>query len=256
MGKKALKGTKEAPGGTAKAPAKGKAGKGKGGPETVALGELVIEYVDSGSIKPNSYNPNVQQPRDFDLLCKSMREDGFTQPVIVHRASTEIVDGEHRWRAAGVLGINPIPVVFVDMTEEQRRVATLRHNRARGSESAELSVAILRDLKEMGALDWAKDSLDLEPVELEQLLRSMPEPEIELAGGVRNSDEVRAQEVQLEKTRGQEEASKLQGDTEGVFRVVVKYTPEQAAVVRRVIGYEAPARKVVELCQAYEAAQV
>ena len=72
-----------------------------------------------------------------------MEEDGFTQPIVAAKSSTpardgsegfKIVDGEHRWRAANTLGFDEVPVAVVPMSEEQAKIATLRHNRARGSE--------------------------------------------------------------------------------------------------------------------------
>ena len=53
--------------------------KGKAAVEkkNVKLEKLVIEYVSVDDIKPNSYNPNRQSAHDFDLLKKSMSEDGF-----------------------------------------------------------------------------------------------------------------------------------------------------------------------------------
>ena len=145
--------------------------------KNVSLKELAIEYVSVDSIKPNNYNPNRQSEHDFELLLKSMEEDGFTQPIIVQQSTKMIVDGEHRWRAATVLGYTEIPVVFVEMTPEQMRIATLRHNRARGSEDLELSVQVLRDLQELGALDWAQDSLMLSDDEINRLLDDIPVPE-------------------------------------------------------------------------------
>ena len=78
------------------------------------LETLQIQYVSPTDVKPNSYNPNRQSDRDFELLLKSMKEDGFTQPVIVQKSTSEIVDGEHRWRASQALNMSKIPVVFVD----------------------------------------------------------------------------------------------------------------------------------------------
>lgn len=108
-----------------------------------ALERLEVVYVDVAELKPNSYNPNRQDPRDFELLVKSMTEDGFTQPIVAIRNERVIVDGEHRWRAARHLGYDKVPVVFVDMTMEQMRISTLRHNRARGSEDIALSAEVL-----------------------------------------------------------------------------------------------------------------
>lgn len=178
-----------------------------------ALQALKIEYVPVTSIKPNSYNPNRQSDHEFELLCHSILEDGFTQPIVCQQQSREFVDGEHRWtgfivveymKRNGMIGENftfdasvvpslrakrleiasgdmMIPVVFVDMTVEQMRIATLRHNKARGSHDMELEVQVLRDLQSLGALDWAQDSLMMSDDEINRLLEDIPAPEA-LAG--------------------------------------------------------------------------
>ena len=65
-----------------------------------SLKTLSVEYVPIADIHPNEYNPNRQSPREYELLLRSMEEDGFTQPILVQRGTQRIVDGEHRWRAA------------------------------------------------------------------------------------------------------------------------------------------------------------
>lgn len=67
------------------------------------LERLQVEYVPALSISPNAYNPNRQSAHDFELLIRSMWEDGFTQPILALSDSRKIVDGEHRWTAAIVL---------------------------------------------------------------------------------------------------------------------------------------------------------
>lgn len=146
-----------------------------------ALKRLTVEYVDVDTVHPNKYNPNRQDPHDFELLLRSMREDGFTQPIVVQRASREIVDGEHRWRAAREIGMKRVPIVLVDMTPEQMRISTLRHNRARGSEDGDLASQLLRDLRELGALEWAQDSLMIGDDELQKLIDDVKAPD-DLAG--------------------------------------------------------------------------
>lgn len=146
------------------------------------LETLKVEYVDIKSIKPNTYNPNRQDEETLELLKKSMQEDGFTQPIVARRTTREIVDGEHRWRAAQALGMTQVPVAFVDMTDEQMRIATLRHNRARGSEDIDLSTALLRDLQRLGAIEHAQDSLMISDDEMNELLAADAIDATSLAG--------------------------------------------------------------------------
>jgi ParB-like chromosome segregation protein Spo0J len=153
------------------------------------LDRLTIEYVSASTLAPNDYNPNRQSDHEFGLLKSSILEDGFTDPVkVVDRdGQAVIVDGEHRWRAVQVLheeGKLPddvLAIVRLPMNEAQAKIATLRHNRARGSEDISLSTDVLRDLEALGALDWAADSLQIGDDELQRLLADIPAPE-DLAG--------------------------------------------------------------------------
>tara|TARA_B100000902_G_C27318909_1_gene923042 strand:+ start:4333 stop:5265 length:933 start_codon:yes stop_codon:yes gene_type:complete len=151
---------------------------------TSALKELKVRYTALTDIQPNEWNPNRQSDHDFELLTKSMEEDGFTQPVVVVNNEKnpdykfKIVDGEHRWRAASALGYEEIPVIVVPMTEAQAKIATFRHNRARGSEDYELAASLMKDLEAIGALDWAQDSLMLSDVEIERMLEDAPVPDV------------------------------------------------------------------------------
>lgn len=84
------------------------------------LRKLVVTEVPAHSVRPNPYNPNIQQLSEFKLLLKSMNDEGLTSPVLAVRidgshhaadpklknypvGTTVIVDGEHRWRAWAVL---------------------------------------------------------------------------------------------------------------------------------------------------------
>jgi len=296
------------------------------------LSELKIEYVAANTIRPNSYNPNRQSDHDFHLLVMSMTEDGFTQPIIVHKDSREIVDGEHRWtcsivtrfikkygikvnaknkdlpaelekvRASGLCQdvptsvkdgkelvgvirknrvnvIDPtltIPVVFVAMTPEQMRIATLRHNRARGSEDIELTAALLRDLRELGALDWAQDSLQLDDTEMNRLLEDIAAPEalasVDFSEAWQPSadtgrasvtadekgaasvsmtpqavERMREQEKKIAAAKTEEERVQVQKDMD-IFRLSVIFSGEEATTVKAVLA-DRPAVKILELCK-------
>ena len=242
------------------------------------LGVLEIEYVALTDIQPNDYNPNRQSDHDFELLQRSITEDGFTQPVIAHRATKQIVDGEHRWRAAHSLGMDTIPVVFVDMTAEQMKISTLRHNRARGSEDIDLSAQVLRDLRELGALDWAQDSLMLDDAETQRLLEDIPAPEAlegeefseawepvaartsvadVAAGSATNYDVTMTPEAaaaqremrkQLERAESEAQRQQIRQEAD-LYRITVVFQGEQAELVRTVLGEEEPAVKLLALCE-------
>ena len=136
--------------------------------DAITLQQFQVEYVSPSKLKPNEYNPNQQTEDEFEMLKASMREDGFTQPILCMQDGT-IVDGEHRWRAAQELGYETVPVVRVSMSEAQRRIATMRHNRARGQDDTAAVAELMLDLEKLGALDWAQEALLLSDEEMRRL---------------------------------------------------------------------------------------
>lgn len=238
------------------------------------LTTLKITYVNIDTLYPNEYNPNRQSEREFELLLKSMDEDGFTTPIVAQADTKMIVDGEHRWRAAKRLGFSEIPVVLVEMTPAQMRIATLRHNRARGSEDIELTIKVLQDLRTLGALDHAVDSLNMTELELNTLIDDLPGPELMASDTFNNawlpSDAVATDVAKYkatgethtsEKTRllREEVAKQMEGATSlmeigdrskkrGVdfLTVSIIVSGDKAAFVREVLG-EKPAETLLKI---------
>ncbi len=241
-----------------------------------ALKRLVIEYVPIDSIKPNPYNPNRQDEKEFGMLTESMAEDGFTQPIVVQRSTREIVDGEHRWRVGRASGLDAVPVVFVDMTPEQMRISTLRHNRARGSEDQDLVADVLRDLAQLGALGWTQQALRMSDEEINALINDVSASDA-LAGAsftegwtpVRNlkEDEDARAEVSMSEgakamneklnvrlnaaQTGDERAAIEQERRTSTYRLSVVFSSEDAVLVRAALG-EKPVERLLALCTAYE----
>jgi ParB/RepB/Spo0J family partition protein len=244
-----------------------------------ALVKLEIVYVDPESIRPNKYNPNRQTERDFELLMRSMQEDGFTQPVVVQRSTREIVDGEHRWQVSKALGYEKIPVVYVDYTPEQMRISTFRHNRARGNEDFEAASAVLKELQELGALEWAQDSLQMSDLEINRMLEeadiaaelaaqeysSAWEPtkfdetitDVSQSKGAANveiavSSAVMAhqerQQAVIERTTDPDQAFKLRQAMErDIYQVKLFFLADEAKTVRAILGNK-PAENLVLIC--------
>ncbi len=250
------------------------------------LTRLRVEYVAIDSLRPNQYNPNRQNEREFELLIRSIEEDGFTQPILVQRDTNMIVDGEHRWRAAAKIGFDTIPAVFVDMSEEQMRVSTLRHNRARGSEDLELTVELLRDLETLGGLSQALDSLMLDEGIVNALLDDVGAPEGFAADdyseawvpgpiGDNNELEDREWETSAGRTvsgysgeakkllavrRELEEKATTEQDRKKahkhgtLYRVRLTYSGEQAVIIREALGAD-PVRSLLDAARAMAKAQ-
>jgi ParB-like chromosome segregation protein Spo0J len=96
-----------------------------------------VQWVSCQSVYANDYNPNEVAPPEMKLLELSIKEDGFTQPIVTWKTEYgfEVVDGFHRHLIGIKLGLSHLPIVIInnDRTDKGDRIAsTIRHNRARG----------------------------------------------------------------------------------------------------------------------------
>ena len=131
-------------------------------------------------ITPNDYNPNVMAPPEMKLLYDSIREDGYTMPIVCYHDKEQdtyvIVDGFHRYR---VMRDYPdiyereggmLPVSVIDKPISGRMASTIRHNRARGSHDVDLMSNIIRDLHDIGRSDaWIARHLGMDKDEILRL---------------------------------------------------------------------------------------
>lgn len=119
-----------------------------------------VKPVPLDKIRANDYNPNHVAPMEMRLLYRSIKEDGYTMPIVcIHDCKDDtyhIVDGYHRYRVMvehddirerenGML-----PVAVIDKPIEDLYAATVRHNRARGTHDISLMAAIVSRLDNAG----------------------------------------------------------------------------------------------------------
>lgn len=97
-----------------------------------------MKWLHRDQLRPNNYNPNAVAPPELKLLKISILEDGWTQPIVANPDMT-IVDGFHRWTVSGHKEIYSltggyVPVVIITPKDAaSQQMATIRHNRARGT---------------------------------------------------------------------------------------------------------------------------
>ncbi|XGU46270.1 IbrB-like domain-containing protein [Fusobacterium necrophorum subsp. funduliforme] len=139
-----------------------------------------VKAIPIDKIQANSYNPNSVAPPEMKLLYQSIKNDGYTMPIVCYYLKDvdkyEIVDGFHRYtimknhkdiydRENGCL-----PVVVIDKDISNRMASTIRHNRARGSHSIELMTNIVSELVESGMSDaWILKNIGMDADELLRL---------------------------------------------------------------------------------------
>lgn len=138
-----------------------------------------VKAIPLEKIRANEYNPNSVAPAEMKLLYDSIKEDGYTMPVVCYYHADddmyEIVDGFHRYtimvtykdiyeRENGAL-----PVSVIDKPIGDRMASTIRHNRARGSHDVDLMSNIVAELVEMGKSEkWISKHLGMD---LDEILR-------------------------------------------------------------------------------------
>ena len=139
-----------------------------------------VRAVPIEKIHANSYNPNSVAPPEMELLYKSIKEDGYTMPIVCYYIADndtyEMVDGFHRYttmlrhrdiyeREGGMM-----PVVVIEKDISNRMASTIRHNRARGSHSIELMSNIVSELTKSGMSDaWILKNIGMDADELLRL---------------------------------------------------------------------------------------
>ena len=136
-----------------------------------------VKAVPFDKIKANLYNPNHVAPPEMKLLYQSIKEDGYTMPIVCYYLADEdvyeIVDGYHRYTTMKLHkdiyerenGMLPVSVIEKDPSE--RMASTIRHNRARGTHDIGLMVNIVQSLRENGASDqWIMKNLGMDAEEV------------------------------------------------------------------------------------------
>lgn len=81
-----------------------------------------------GSIKPYEKNAKAHPVAQVEQIAASIKEFGFNQPIVVDKEGVIIV-GHGRYAAAQHLGLEIVPVIEADITEEQAKAYRLADNR-------------------------------------------------------------------------------------------------------------------------------
>ncbi len=82
-------------------------------------------------IRPNPYQPRKHFDEEkLNELAQSIKKHGIFQPIILKQSiqGYDIVAGERRFRAASLVGLETIPAILVDFTDEQMMEIALLEN--------------------------------------------------------------------------------------------------------------------------------
>src|SRR3990167_2437409 len=142
---------------------------------------MEIKNVAVDSIRPYFKNAKEHPQKQIKKLADSIAEFGFNQPIVVDKEGVIIV-GHGRWLAAKLLNLPQVPVIELDLNEEQARSYRLADNKL--NESIWDMEIVIDELKSMSLkmvdLTGFDSNLILETQEDKPDLSKIGKPQSEL----------------------------------------------------------------------------
>jgi ParB-like chromosome segregation protein Spo0J len=156
-----------------------------------------IQQVPVGDLSPYANNPRTHSASQLDRLVQSLKEFGFTNPLLVGD-DMQIVAGHGRLMAAQALGLETVPVIKLShLTEDQKRAYVIADNQLalNSGWDDDLLQAELQALGDVGfdltVLGWGEELPTFgEDVDLSALEDMEDEDLSEYADGVRKAIQI------------------------------------------------------------------
>lgn len=93
------------------------------------MAKLNITYRDVSALKPRTHNPRTHSKKQIRQIADSIRQFGFTNPVLIDDDGG-IIAGHGRVEAAKLMGLESVPTILLDeMTKEQIRAYVIADNK-------------------------------------------------------------------------------------------------------------------------------
>ena len=105
----------------------GENGASVGNTEPDRLQQLPVELLQRGQFQPR----RLMDQEALDELANSISKQGVLQPIVARKLASgdyEIIAGERRWRAAQQAGLDRVPVVVRELSDEDAMVIGLIEN--------------------------------------------------------------------------------------------------------------------------------
>jgi len=90
---------------------------------------LTVTYLQRRSLKPHPQNPNTHRAKQIERIARSIRDFGWTNPIIIDE-DDKVLAGHGRLLAAAKLGIDMVPTICLShLSAAQRRAYIILDNR-------------------------------------------------------------------------------------------------------------------------------
>ena len=127
---------------------------------------IEVTEVPVGDLVPYARNAKIHTNEQVDQIVRSIEEFGFNDPIGVWEdpeGDLEIVEGHGRVLAAKKLGLDVVPVIYLNhLSDEQRRAYALAHNKINMNTGWAFS-ALDAELEELSAFDMEAFGFELMP---------------------------------------------------------------------------------------------
>lgn len=144
--------------------------------------ELKIEMVPIDELVPYENNAKLHPSEQIDQIAESIEEFNFADPIAAwHGENGEavIIEGHGRLLAARKLGIEELPVIYLDyLTDEQRRAYTLVHNKLTMNSDFDFEI-LQSELDSIFDIDMSDFGFDVEIPELTNMNNTSEEIDVE-----------------------------------------------------------------------------
>lgn len=133
-----------------------------------------LSFLATSSLTPDPCNPRRHTTPQIRSIAKSIDVFGFNAPILV-RTNGQIVSGHGRHEAAKMLGLEEVPVIFLDHLSEVQAKAYMLADNKLTDRSAWDDTLVATQLKELSnlALDFSIEATGFELPEIDLRIQSL-----------------------------------------------------------------------------------
>jgi len=182
-----------------------------------------IVFRHTETLKPYENNPRQHSEAQLDRLVRSIKEFGFTNPILID-GDCNVIAGHGRLMAAELMGLPRVPTIALGhLTADQRRAYVIADNQLalNSTWDDDALQAELEALGEVGydltLLGWGDDLPTFgEDIDLSALDDMEDDPTTELADGVMKAIQIEFRPEDYEEAKALVDAARKRGDYVGM----------------------------------------
>lgn len=88
---------------------------------------MEIKHLDPKTLVPHPQNPRTGHA--VDKILTSIKEFGFTNPILIQKGTNRIIAGHGRWKASLQGGVREIPAIEIEITDQKAKALMIADNR-------------------------------------------------------------------------------------------------------------------------------